>query len=435
MKSYLNDLLSSFGLGDNEAAFVALVIGLILLTSLLIHLLLHKVVLRFLSPAQSSSKRPWQATLFSHHLFKRVALTLQGVVVFVLAGMFFESGTALMELIETLTHLWIILFALLSLFALLDAVEEISRAASSSVKLPLRGIFQGLKLVATTVALIFAIAFLIGKSPLILFSGLGAMTAVVLLIFKDPILGLVAGIQLSANNMLAVGDWLEMPDYGADGDVIDISLTTVKVRNWDQTITSVPSYSLISDSFKNWRNIQVVGGRRIKRSILIDASSVHFATRAELERLADARLLTDYIQSKADELESKNRALGVDPDSSIDAQRLTNLGIFRAYLTAYLAANENINHDLTYMVRQLDPGPHGIPIEVYGFANQTSWVPYENIQSDIFDHVYAVVPVFGLRLHQAPGGHDFQALLNKSGGQQSTQTPEPGNTASSSTPD
>ena len=421
MKEYVSDLLNRFGLGDNELAYYGLVIGLILVVSLLIHLILHRIILRFLGRERSEGGRLWRVALSGHSLFTRIALTLQGVVVYVLAGAFFEADTLFMELVETLTHLWIILFALLSLFSLLDALEELSRSAGSTMKLPLRGIFQGLKLVASTVALIFAIAFLIGKSPLILFSGLGAMTAVVLLIFKDPILGLVAGIQLSANNMLSVGDWLEMPQNGADGDVIDISLTTVKVRNWDKTITSIPSYALISDSFKNWRNIEAVGGRRIKRSILIDASSVHFATRAELERLAEARLLTDYIQTKADELQRDNRERGIDPDSAINARRLTNLGIFRAYLTAYLGENEHINHDLTYMVRQLDPGPNGIPLEIYAFANQTSWVPYENIQSDIFDHVYSVVPVFGLRLHQAPSGHDVQALV----GHAADRAPQP----------
>ncbi len=408
MKQQLLDWLESIGLNDSQYVYLLIAIGLILVVSLIIHVVLHWVVIRFVGRSRRAGGALWQRAFFGHKLFGRLALTLQGVVVFVLAGALLEAGSMMMQVIEVATHLWIILFALLSLFSLLDSVEEISRSAGSAGRLPLRGIFQSLKLLGTTVALIFAVAFLIGKSPLLLFSGLGAMTAVVLLIFKDPILGLVAGVQLSANNMLAVGDWLEMPQYGADGDVIDISLTTVKVRNWDKTITSIPSYALISDSFKNWRNIDRVGGRRIKRAINIDATSVRFASDEELDRLRRARLLSDYIEKKAAEIQHANQAEGVDPSSPMNTRHLTNLGILRAYLTAYLADSANINHDLTFMVRQLEAGPSGIPLQVYGFANQTSWVPYENIQSDIFDHIYAIIPEFGLRLHQAPSGHDLR---------------------------
>ncbi|MBL38456.1 MAG: miniconductance mechanosensitive channel [Xanthomonadales bacterium] len=413
MKQELLKWLEQFGLADVEYAYFLVVIGLIVIASTMLHIVLHRIVARFLARARRSGRTIWQRAFSGHGLFSRLALALQGVVVFAMANAFLDAESLVLQLVEALTHLWIILFSLLALFSLLDAIEEISRSAGPAVKLPLRGIFQSLKLVATTVALIFAVAFLIGKSPLILFSGLGAMTAVVLLIFKDPILGLVAGIQLSANNMLAVGDWLEMQKYGADGDVIDISLTTVKVRNWDKTITSIPSYALISDSFKNWRNIEAVGGRRIKRAINIDATSVGFASDKELDRLRRARLLSDYIEDKAAEIQQANQADGIDTSSSLNTRHLTNLGIFRAYLTAYLADNENINHDLTFMVRQLEAGPNGIPLQVYGFANQTSWVPYENIQSDIFDHIYAIIPEFGLRLHQAPSGHDVRQAAER----------------------
>jgi len=419
VKQQLIDWLASFGFNDSEYLYLLVVIGLILTVSLIIHLVVHRVLIGFVGRSRRAGGALWQRAFFGHNLFSRLALTLQGVIVFALAAALLQADSLALQIIEAVTHLWIILFALLSLFSLLDSIEEISRSAGPAVKLPLRGIFQGLKLLGSSVALIFAVAFLIGKSPLILFSGLGAMTAVVLLIFKDPILGLVAGIQLSANNMLAVGDWLEMPRYGADGDVIDISLTTVKVRNWDKTITSIPSYALISDSFKNWRNIEAVGGRRIKRAINIDATSVGFASPDELKRLRRARLLSGYIEEKAAELERANRADGADPSSPMNTRQLTNLGILRAYLTAYLADNENINHDLTFMVRQLEAGPNGIPLQVYAFARQTSWVPYENVQSDIFDHIYAIVPEFGLRLHQAPSGHDVQRaaerLVNRAG--------------------
>jgi len=425
LKQQLQQWLESLGFGDSEYAYFLAVIALILVVSLAIHLVLHRIILRLLGRGQGAGRTVWQRAFSGHKLFARIALALQGVVVFTMASALLEADSQVLGLTEVVTHLWIILFALLGLFSLLDAIEEISRSSGPAMRLPLRGIFQSLKLVATTVALIFAVAFLIGKSPLILFSGLGAMTAVVLLIFKDPLMGLAAGIQLSANDMLSVGDWLEMPQYGADGDVIDISLTTVKVRNWDKTITSIPSYALISDSFKNWRNIEAVGGRRIKRAINIDATSVGFASEKDLARLRRARLLSDYIEKKAVEIQRANEAKGVDASSPMNTRRLTNLGIFRAYLTAYLADSANINHDLTFMVRQLEAGPNGIPLQVYGFANQTSWIPYENIQSDIFDHIYAIIPEFGLRLHQAPSGHDIQrAAAQLASGPGKTQSTE-----------
>ncbi|MDZ7788614.1 MAG: mechanosensitive ion channel [Halofilum sp. (in: g-proteobacteria)] len=423
MKEHLTRWLEAVGLPDTDRAYLLAVIAVIVLASLVVHFLLHRIVLPILDrqvPAlpdvedgtgdPSASRRRWRIVLFSHNIFTRLTLVFQGVVVYSLARVFLDPESALLPLIEVLSYLWIILFTLLSIFSILDALGEIAQSANLASRLPLRGLFQGVKLLGAVLALILAVALLIGKSPLILFSGLGAMTAVLLLMFRDPILGLVAGIQLSANDMLRVNDWLEMPKYGADGDVIDISLTTVKVRNWDKTITSIPSYALISDSFKNWRNIETVGGRRIKRAIHIDADSVHFATDDEITRLRKSRLLGNYIEEKLAEIDAYNHEHGVDTTSPVNARRLTNLGLFRAYLEAYLHANEHINHDLTCMVRQLQPESTGIPLELYGFANQTSWVPYEAIQSDIFDHVFAVISEFGLRLHQTPTGNDVRQI-------------------------
>jgi len=422
MREHLTRWLQAIGLPDTDRAYLLAVLALILLASIALHFLMHRVVLRILDrlvpvpdsertgSERSASNRTWRIIIFSHNIFTRLTLAFQGIVVYTLARAFLDSEWTLLPLIEVLSYLWIILFTLLAAFSILDAIRDIAQYANLASRLPLRGLLQGVKLVGAIIALILAIALLIGKSPLILFSGLGAMTAVLLLIFRDPILGLVAGIQLSANDMLRVNDWLEMPQYGADGDVIDISLTTVKVRNWDKTITSIPSYALISDSFKNWRNIEKVGGRRIKRAVHIDADSVHFATDEELARLRKSQLLGDYIERKLAEINTDNRRRGIDPTSAVNGRRLTNLGLLRAYLVEYLAANEHINHDLTYMVRQLAPGSTGMPLEIYGFANNTSWVPYEGIQSDIFDHVFAVIPEFGLRLHQAPTGNDVRQV-------------------------
>jgi miniconductance mechanosensitive channel len=261
-------------------------------------------------------------------------------------------------------------------------------------------------------AMVFVASTIIGKSPVILFSGLGAMTAVLMLIFKDPIMGLVGGIQLSANRMLSVGDWLEMPKYGANGDVIDVTLTSVKVQNWDKTITTIPTYALISDSFKNWRGMQESGGRRIMRNIRIDATSVRFLSEEQIAWLRKASLLTRYIDTRMEEINRYNAEQAQDLTCPINGRRLTNLGTFRAYLDQYLRNHPGIHQGMTMMVRQLEPGADGVPIQIYAFANTTAWVEYEGIQSDIFDHVLAVVPQFGLRLHQTPTGHDIRAAVS-----------------------
>ena len=411
MKDTLIDWLETLDLQNTELAYFLIIIGIIALTSLIIHFILHRVVIRLISHRASQSQRLWQRALFQNKLFSRLALTLQGFIVYTQARIWLDSDTDTLVVIEVVTHLWVLLYALLSLFALLDTLEDIVLSTPYGRRFPLRGIFQSIKLISALVTIIFAISLLIGKSPVILFSSLGAMTAVLLLIFKDPIMGLVAGIQLSANDMLAVGDWLEMPKYGADGDVIDISLTTVKVRNWDKTITTIPAYSLISDSFKNWRGMTEAGGRRIKRAVNIDATSVKFLDEAALKRLRRAQLLTDYIENKVRELTEYNKENNIDPESPVNGRKLTNIGTFRAYLTAYLRAHKKIHQEnMTLMVRQLEPGANGIPMEIYAFSNDINWVAYEGIQADIFDHVFAVIPEFGLRSHQTPTGYDLQQI-------------------------
>lgn len=410
MKDHLQHWLQKFGFESSEQAYVIAVIIAIAVTTLVIHWVLHSVVLRFLRISAKESGQVWTQALYRRRFFTRLVLTLQGMIVFAQARLWLEADAGSLTLIEVVTHLWILLFGLLSFFSLLNTFEDIAITTESGRRLPLRGLFQGLKLVGAIVVLIFALSLLIGKSPIILFSSLGAMTAILLLVFKDPILGLVAGIQLSANKMLNLGDWLEMPKYEADGEVIDISLTTVKIRNWDKTITTIPTYALISDSFKNWRGMSESGGRRIKRAIHIDATSVHFLSEEDIARLRKAQLLSDYMEQKRMEIDSYNREQHIDTSLPVNGRRLTNLGTFRAYLTAYLKANPHIHSDMTQMVRQLQPGAEGIPIEIYAFTNDTEWLAYENIQADIFDHIFAVLPEFDLRVYQSPTGHDLQQL-------------------------
>ncbi len=410
MQQKFSQWLEAQGYEFTDITALVMVLGLILLISIAIHFIFHRIVLRFVDRMAQKSQKRWRKAFFERKLFTRIALVVQGVIIYIQAGLWLKPETAVLEWVQTTSLLWILLYILLSAFSLLDALLDISQGESRFRGLPLRGLFQSVKLVATIVVIILGISALAGKSPLIILSGLGAMTAVVMLVFKDPILGLVAGIQLSANDMLEVGDWLEMPSYGADGDVIEIALTTVKVRNWDQTITTVPTYALISDSFKNWRGMMEVGGRRIMRQVLVDATSVEFLTEDDVARLKRARLLEPYLEQRQKEISQYNEENQFDLSSRANGRRLTNLGTFRAYLLSYLENREDIRQDLVLLVRQGQSSSTGIPIEVYAFTATTKWAEYENIQSDIFDHIFAVLPEFGLRLHQSPTGHDFSKL-------------------------
>jgi miniconductance mechanosensitive channel len=268
-------------------------------------------------------------------------------------------------------------------------------------------------LIACLIAGIFVLATLMGKSPVYFLSGIGAVTAIIILVFKDAILGFVAGIQISVNQMVRIGDWIEMPKAGADGDVIDVSLTTVKVRNWDKTITTIPTYSLISDSFKNWRGMFESGGRRIKRALFLDMQTVGFADEQLLEGWKGIRLLKPYLEEKLAEIAEENKQRGDDLGVLGNGRRLTNVGTFRAYCVAYLKAHPRIHKDMTFLVRQLQPTEHGLPLEIYVFTTDTRWAFYEGIQADVFDHLIAIVGQFGLRVFQAPSGYDVGTALER----------------------
>lgn len=410
MQKQFSDWLKNHGVEFSDMTGLASVLGLIVLISIAVHLILHRVVLRFVENRARQSKKLWKRSLFENKLFNRFALMIQGLIIYIQAELWLTPDSAVLNWVQTLSVLWIQLYALLTTFSFLDAIYLMGQKNKDARALPLKGIFQSIKIVAVLVVTIFAVSILVGKSPLLILSGLGAMTAVVMLVFKDPILGLVAGIQLSANDMLEVGDWLEMPQYGADGDVIEIGLTTVKVRNWDKTITTIPTYALISNSFKNWRGMMETGGRRIKRTVLIDSTSVEFMSDEDIKRLNQSKLLAPYFQQKLEEVEKYNKEHDLDMSLRINGRRLTNLGTFRAYLGNYLKNHSQIHQELTLMVRQLEASANGIPVEIYAFTKTTDWAVYEGIQSDIFDHIFAVLPEFGLRVHQAPTGYDVRSL-------------------------
>ena len=251
---------------------------------------------------------------------------------------------------------------------------------------------------------------MVQKTPLYILSGLGALTAVLMFVFKDILMGFVGGIQLIANKMVAPGDWIEMPKYGADGDVIEITLTTVKVKNFDNTITTIPTYALINESFKNWRNMNLSGGRRIKRFVNIDIGSIKFCSSEMLDRFKHIQIISESIQDRQQEILQYNKLHNVDESTRVNGRRLTNIGVFRSYVEAYLRQHPMIHQNMTFIVRQLSPGEKGLPIEIYVFCKDTNWIKYESVQSDIFDHILAVVPEFNLQVFQAPSGKDFHQL-------------------------
>ena len=380
-QQWLSSWLESYLPIAPDLAFDLIGLLWIAAVALTLHVFLHRFVHRLLARLAQASSPLVHRILLANSFFRRISFVLQGVIVQVQALHWFkEDSPTLWRLLDVISEQWILLYALLAFFSLLDAIQSNVLRSMSQQLLPWRGLFQTIKLIASVLVGLLAISSLMGQSPLILLSGLGALSAVMLLVFKDPLLGLVAGIQLSANRMLSVGDWLEMPKYGADGDVIDIALTTVKVRNWDKTITTVPTYALISDSFKNWRGMTESGGRRIKRSVLLEINSIQFLEDEMFSHLKDAELLGAYLERKQHEIERANSARTSNLSLRLNGRRLTNVGTFRGYLVSYLKQHPNIRQDMTLMVRQLEPTAKGLPLEVYAFTTTTNWNEYEDIQ-------------------------------------------------------
>jgi miniconductance mechanosensitive channel len=291
----------------------------------------------------------------------------------------------------------------------LNSVVDIYRTFEFAKRMPIKGFIQIIKILVALMGIITILAVVLKKDPSNLIAGMGAMTAVLLLIFKDSIMGFVAGIQLSTNKMVHIGDWIEMGKFGADGDVIDITLTTVKVQNWDKTISTIPAYALISDSFKNWRGMSEAEGRRIKRSVNIDMNTIKFCTNEMLEKFRRFGLISGYLGEKQKELAGFNAANKIDDSEMVNGRRITNIGTFRAYVAAYLRCHPKVNKDMTFIIRQLEPTSKGLPIQIYVFCTDKAWANYEGIQSDIFDHILAIVPEFELKVFQQPAGADFNS--------------------------
>jgi miniconductance mechanosensitive channel len=325
-------------------------------------------------------------------------------------GLVVHLPAGLATAIHNVANAFIILTIILAMNAALNLANRLYQRRPDADHRPIKGYIQVLKILLFLAGTVLVIAVVMEQSPLLLLSGLGALAAVLMLVFKDTILSLVASVQLTSNDMLRVGDWIEMPALNADGDVIDIALHTIKVQNFDKTITSIPTYRLISDSFKNWRGMQDVGVRRIKRSLFIDQSSIRFLGEEDELSLRRFALIDEYLIRKQGELAQSNDQLVEHGGDVVNGRRLTNIGTFRAYVIAYLRAQTRVSGDMALLVRQLQPTAQGLPLEIYCFTATTIWSEYETIQADIFDHLLAILPEFGLRLYQAPSGHDVQRM-------------------------
>ena len=388
----------------------------------------RRVLLRMIGRAVAASPTRYDDALLGRGVISRLAHVVPALVIFLGIPQVPGIPDPLVTVVRNVANAYMIFTVALSLGNLLNAIGDIYEQANPerARSKPIKGYLQLVKILAFIFAGVLVIAVLIDRSPLLLLSGLGAMTAVLLLVFKDTILSFVASVQLSSHDMLRVGDWLEMPALNADGDVIDIALHTVKVQNWDRTITSIPTWRLINESFKNWRGMSESGGRRIKRSLYLDQSSVRFLEDHERDRLRRFALIDAYLERKHEELENHNRRLLAQGRDPVNTRRVTNLGTFRAYVRAYLEAHPRIHRQLTLMVRQLQPGPTGLPLEIYCFTATTQWVEYEEIQADIFDHLYAILPEFGLTVFQEPAGSDLRRALGGHAAEAALDAPPPG---------
>jgi len=388
----------------------ALGVLLLLIVALLVDLVAKRILVNAARRFAASSRVTWDDALVAHNVFGRLSQVLPALVVFLAIAFVPGLPEAVVRLVRNVATGYMVLMLTLTLTALLSAGNTIYSALPVARERPLKGFVQLVQIVVWVLGGVLIVAAVLDRSPLLLISGFGAMTAILLLVFKDTILSLVASVQLTAQDMVRVGDWITMPQFGADGDVIDVQLHTVKVQNFDKTITTIPTHRLITDSFQNWRGMSESGGRRIKRSLYFDVSSIRFQTDEEIEHFRRFVLLADYVDAKRRELAEYNARLEGEVAEDVNRRRLTNIGTFRAYAFNYLKNHPRIRQDLTLIVRQLPAGPDGLPLEIYCFTDTTVWAEYEGLQSDIFDHLIAIVPEFGLRLFQQPAGSDVAAL-------------------------
>ena len=414
IQEWVYNLLVQIGLISENSSYLDNIVILLLIIAVTVGIdySCRYIFLGMFKRLARKTKNQLDDLIVDRKIINKMMHMIPAILIYILLPFAFsaEETPKILILLQKLCQIYIIAVSLRFINASLNLIHEIYNKKDSFKNKPLKGFIQILQVTVFFIGVILIISILINKSPVSLLAGLGASAAILMLVFKDTILGFVAGIQLSANDMLRAGDWITMSKYGADGTVIEVTLNAVKVRNFDNTITTIPPYLLISDSFQNWQGMQESGGRRVKRSINIDMTSVRFCTPEMLEKYRKIQLLANYVDETEKVVEEYNKEHDIDNSVLVNGRRQTNLGVFRAYLTNYLRSLPTVNQDMTCMVRQLQPTETGIPLELYFFSANKVWVAYEGIQADVFDHVLAIIPEFGLRVFQNPSGEDLRRI-------------------------
>jgi len=402
----MENFLIARGLGLEMTNYALLGIGsIVLLVACLVgNFVTRKFIIQGIQKFIKNSKNDWDDIFLENKVFNSLSTLVPLILIEYLSPLILSNFTSLIPFVHVAVKVSLVFVITSVLIKALKAFEEVSTRIPSFKDKPIMSYVQLANIMIYVVSAILIFATILDRDPFALLGALGALTAVLMLVFKDTILGLVASIQISSHDMVRVGDWVSMPKYGTDGDVLEITLNTVKIQNWDKTISTIPTYAFISDSFKNWRGMTDSKGRRIKRSLNIDMTSIKFCTDEEIANYKNIEMLKDYIESIQGEIGIHNDSNSHDKSSLLNGRNLTNIGLFREYAHQYLMANENLRTDLTLMVRQLEPTENGLPIEVYCFSNNINWVAYENIQADIFDHLLSSISNFDLEIFQNPTG-------------------------------
>lgn len=411
----LKELLLNWGLSEQNASITKslIIVSLILIVAYLSYFIANKIIFRVVHKLITKTKNTWDDIVFQPKIFKRLSHLVPAIIIYYFAeiGLVNFPGTA--SIIQSIAYIYMIFAGMLVLDTFLTNLHSAYLTLPISNERPIKGYIQSVKIISYAVGIIFILSVLIGKSPGALFASLGAIAAILILVFKDTILGFVSSIQLSANQMVKPGDWISMPTRNADGTVMEITLNTVKVQNWDKTISTIPTYALISESFQNWKGMEESKGRRIARSVYIDVKSIRFCDDAMLNKFKKIKLIRDYIEQKQNEIEKHNKELGVDDNDKVSRRNLTNVGVFRKYMEIYLEKNPKIHDNkppYLILVRHFQPTDKGLPIQIYCFSKDQAWADFEQVQADIFDHILAVVPEFELNIFQTPSGNDVRQL-------------------------
>jgi len=411
----LTHILASWNI---PAVDLNIVTSLILITGIIIlawlsNFITKRIILTFIKHYVDKSKNQYDDVFYKNGVFNRLSQLIPALIIIGTIAIAIPYNQIVVDWISRITYAYMVLVVIITIVAFFNTLSEIYMMIPQNKGKSIKSYIQALNIFIYIIGIFIILSLILHKDISYFITGISAFAAVLLLIFKDSILGLVAGVQLSSNKSVNIGDWIVVPKYGADGTVEEITLNFVKIRNWDKTTSVVPTYALVQDSFINWRGMEESGGRRIKRSLNIDMTSVKFLDEHLIKKLKQVEFITDYLHRKEEELKKYNETHVVNHSEPINGRRMTNLGTFRKYLEEYLSHNENIHKDMTFLIRYLQPGNNGIPIEIYIFSKVQEWAQYEAIQADIFDHILAIIPYFDLRIFQNPSGHDFSKFINQ----------------------